>query len=260
MVVWLRSKAQDEQKTQHGEPGADETHSWQDECENCSKAHWVFFYIRMWKNDVDVFFLSVSTNKLNLTIDYLPALSFFLSSPFPFVVVVTDLSMCNRVRSGTVTSWTNRPNLRWLRALPSCSLSAVCVGKSTKLVAPARSSRTPATPWTLARHCHRDLRRYTAENHTHNYSIIQHGLAIFHFDICLHQRLSPDMLGDEGFFDLLSRFQSNRMDDQRCSIQDKGSRLSLNRGPESPPRAIRKCESIHSYMSTMILLVIWFPL
>uniref|UniRef100_A0AAY4APW0 G-protein-signaling modulator 2 n=1 Tax=Denticeps clupeoides TaxID=299321 RepID=A0AAY4APW0_9TELE len=27
-------------------------------------------------------------------------------------------------------------------------------------------------------------------------------------------------LGDEGFFDLLSRFQSNRMDDQRCSIQE----------------------------------------
>lgn len=54
------------------------------------------------------------------------------------------------------------------------------------------------------------------------------------------------MLGDEGFFDLLSRFQSNRMDDQRCSIQDKGSRLSLNSGPESPPRAIRKCKNSHS--------------
>uniref|UniRef100_A0A3Q1FRE2 G protein signaling modulator 2 n=1 Tax=Acanthochromis polyacanthus TaxID=80966 RepID=A0A3Q1FRE2_9TELE len=57
------------------------------------------------------------------------------------------------------------------------------------------------------------------------------------------KRLSPDMLGDEGFFDLLSRFQSNRMDDQRCSIQDRGSRLSLNSGPESPPRAIRKSVS-----------------
>ncbi|XP_029929535.1 G-protein-signaling modulator 2 isoform X2 [Myripristis murdjan] len=57
------------------------------------------------------------------------------------------------------------------------------------------------------------------------------------------KRVSPDMLGDEGFFDLLSRFQSNRMDDQRCSIQDKGSRLSLNSGPETPPRAIRKSVS-----------------
>uniref|UniRef100_A0A3P9CRJ9 G protein signaling modulator 2 n=1 Tax=Maylandia zebra TaxID=106582 RepID=A0A3P9CRJ9_9CICH len=60
------------------------------------------------------------------------------------------------------------------------------------------------------------------------------------------KRLSPDMLGDDGFFDLLSRFQSNRMDDQRCSIQDRGSRLSLNSGPESPPRTIRKCRSMQS--------------
>ncbi|KAM4605775.1 G-protein-signaling modulator 2 isoform 2-T2 [Polymixia lowei] len=57
------------------------------------------------------------------------------------------------------------------------------------------------------------------------------------------KRVSPDMLGDEGFFDLLSRFQSNRMDDQRCSIQDKGSRLSLNSGPETPPRSVRKSAS-----------------
>ncbi|XP_008332077.1 G-protein-signaling modulator 2 isoform X3 [Cynoglossus semilaevis] len=51
------------------------------------------------------------------------------------------------------------------------------------------------------------------------------------------KRVTPDVLGDEGFFDLLSRFQSNRMDDQRCSIQDKGSRLSLNGSPERPPKA-----------------------
>ncbi|XP_014872536.1 G-protein-signaling modulator 2 isoform X1 [Poecilia latipinna] len=57
------------------------------------------------------------------------------------------------------------------------------------------------------------------------------------------KRLSPEMLGDEGFFDLLSRFQSNRMDDQRCSVQDRGSRLSLNSGPDSPPRTIRKSVS-----------------
>ncbi|XP_015242204.1 PREDICTED: G-protein-signaling modulator 2 [Cyprinodon variegatus] len=57
------------------------------------------------------------------------------------------------------------------------------------------------------------------------------------------KRPSPDMLGDEGFFDLLSRFQSNRMDDQRCSIQDRGSRLSLNSGADSPPRTIRKSVS-----------------
>uniref|UniRef100_A0A665TGB8 G protein signaling modulator 2 n=1 Tax=Echeneis naucrates TaxID=173247 RepID=A0A665TGB8_ECHNA len=63
-------------------------------------------------------------------------------------------------------------------------------------------------------------------------------------------RLSPDLLGDEGFFDLLSRFQSNRMDDQRCSIQAKGSRLSMNSGPESPPRAIRKSVSESANISS----------
>ncbi|KAM9790811.1 G-protein-signaling modulator 2 isoform 1-T1 [Syngnathus typhle] len=65
-----------------------------------------------------------------------------------------------------------------------------------------------------------------------------------------HKRSSPDMLGDEGFFDLLTRFQSNRMDDQRCSIQEKGSsRLSLNGGPQSPPRIIRKSVSENTNVS-----------
>ncbi|XP_061835734.1 G-protein-signaling modulator 2 isoform X1 [Nerophis lumbriciformis] len=64
-----------------------------------------------------------------------------------------------------------------------------------------------------------------------------------------HKRSSPDMLGDEGFFDLLSRFQSNRMDDQRCSIREKGSRLSLHGGPASPPRALRKSVSESTNMS-----------
>ncbi|XP_067893692.1 G-protein-signaling modulator 2 isoform X2 [Heterodontus francisci] len=32
------------------------------------------------------------------------------------------------------------------------------------------------------------------------------------------KRMNSSMLGEEGFFDLLSRFQSNRMDDQRCSF------------------------------------------
>ncbi|XP_061550075.1 G-protein-signaling modulator 2 isoform X2 [Phycodurus eques] len=64
-----------------------------------------------------------------------------------------------------------------------------------------------------------------------------------------HKRSSPDMLGDEGFFDLLSRFQSNRMDDQRCSIREKGSRLSLNGGTESPPRIIRRSLSESANMS-----------
>ena len=33
------------------------------------------------------------------------------------------------------------------------------------------------------------------------------------------QKISPDMVDDEGFFELLSKFQSRRMDEQRCSIR-----------------------------------------
>ncbi|XP_051943150.1 G-protein-signaling modulator 2 isoform X2 [Hippocampus zosterae] len=59
-----------------------------------------------------------------------------------------------------------------------------------------------------------------------------------------HKRSGPDVLGDEGFFDLLTRFQSNRMDDQRCSVRDKGGcLLSLNGGCHSPPGIIRKSVS-----------------
>ncbi|KAJ8376166.1 hypothetical protein SKAU_G00067460 [Synaphobranchus kaupii] len=57
-------------------------------------------------------------------------------------------------------------------------------------------------------------------------------------------RDSPDMLGDEGFFDLLSRFQSNRMDDQRCSIQESRVALSVpSSPPSSPAPAIHKTHS-----------------
>uniref|UniRef100_A0A8C8D4B9 Uncharacterized protein n=1 Tax=Oncorhynchus tshawytscha TaxID=74940 RepID=A0A8C8D4B9_ONCTS len=50
-----------------------------------------------------------------------------------------------------------------------------------------------------------------------------------------------DTLGDEGFFDLLSRFQGSRMEDQRCSLLDDQSSLidplSLC---TTPPVAMRK--------------------
>ncbi|XP_018609093.1 G-protein-signaling modulator 2-like isoform X2 [Scleropages formosus] len=59
------------------------------------------------------------------------------------------------------------------------------------------------------------------------------------------KRASPDILGDEGFFDLLSRFQSNRMDDQRCSIQGGRSRLSAPSSPTSAPiRGMKKSQSL----------------
>lgn len=53
---------------------------------------------------------------------------------------------------------------------------------------------------------------------------------------------APDTLGDDGFFDLLTRFQGSRMDDQRCT-------LDANRPPdpsplcETPPIALRKSTS-----------------
>ncbi|KAM7161655.1 G-protein-signaling modulator 2 isoform 3-T7 [Macrochelys suwanniensis] len=46
---------------------------------------------------------------------------------------------------------------------------------------------------------------------------------------------SPDMTGDEGFFDLLSRFQSNRMDDQRCCFQEK-SRMTAAAASSTPSK------------------------
>lgn len=174
--MYFRSKTQDEQETQHGEPRADETHSRQDECENCTQSsllslltrHVLLLLLPHHASLPGNFFLEVSTNTVNLTIYRLPALCFFLSAPFPYLSFLCcgnqSLHVCQRVRSGTVISWTNRPNPHWVRALPSCSLSAVCVGRSTRLVAPVRSSRTPATPWTLARPRHRDLRRYAAQS------------------------------------------------------------------------------------------------
>ncbi|KAG2461555.1 GPSM2 protein, partial [Polypterus senegalus] len=56
---------------------------------------------------------------------------------------------------------------------------------------------------------------------------------------------STDILGEEGFFDLLSRFQSNRMDDQRCSIQTESNGiLGSVDTTSSTPRAMRKSHTI----------------
>ncbi|KTF87007.1 hypothetical protein cypCar_00041942 [Cyprinus carpio] len=60
---------------------------------------------------------------------------------------------------------------------------------------------------------------------------------------CLDKQYTPDTLGDDSFFDLLSRFQGNRMDDQRCSLQDGLSRVPAPSVPcETPPVALKKCE------------------
>ncbi|XP_078141634.1 G-protein-signaling modulator 2-like isoform X3 [Centroberyx gerrardi] len=59
---------------------------------------------------------------------------------------------------------------------------------------------------------------------------------------------SRDTLGEDGFFDLLSRFQGNRMDDQRCSLLDGQSRLPAQSSPSSTPpvaerKSILECET-----------------
>ncbi|XP_047443642.1 G-protein-signaling modulator 2-like isoform X2 [Mugil cephalus] len=52
---------------------------------------------------------------------------------------------------------------------------------------------------------------------------------------------SRDTVGEDGFFDLLSRFQGNRMDDQRCSLLDGPSHLPAHPSPSSTlPVAERK--------------------
>ncbi|KAM6398467.1 G-protein-signaling modulator 2 isoform 3-T3 [Pluvialis apricaria] len=52
---------------------------------------------------------------------------------------------------------------------------------------------------------------------------------------------SRETMADEGFFDLLSRFQSNRMDDQRCYFQEKNRFSAASVATSStPPKAMRK--------------------
>uniref|UniRef100_A0A8B9NSX4 G protein signaling modulator 2 n=1 Tax=Accipiter nisus TaxID=211598 RepID=A0A8B9NSX4_9AVES len=52
---------------------------------------------------------------------------------------------------------------------------------------------------------------------------------------------SRETMADEGFFDLLSRFQSNRMDDQRCYFQEKNRLSAASVATSStPPKTMRK--------------------
>lgn len=59
---------------------------------------------------------------------------------------------------------------------------------------------------------------------------------------------SHDTIGEDGFFDLLSRFQGNRLDDQRCSLLDSPSHLPTQPSPSSTPpvaerKSILECET-----------------
>ncbi|XP_068946567.1 G-protein-signaling modulator 2 isoform X1 [Petaurus breviceps papuanus] len=58
------------------------------------------------------------------------------------------------------------------------------------------------------------------------------------------RKISADTIGDEGFFDLLSRFQSNRMDDQRCCLKDKNCHMTSATTSSTPPKTKRKSLSV----------------
>ncbi|XP_063263728.1 G-protein-signaling modulator 2 isoform X2 [Prinia subflava] len=51
------------------------------------------------------------------------------------------------------------------------------------------------------------------------------------------KKSSRETVADEGFFDLLSRFQSNRMDDQRCCFQEKNRLAAASAATSSTPPA-----------------------
>uniref|UniRef100_A0A2R8ZL14 G protein signaling modulator 2 n=1 Tax=Pan paniscus TaxID=9597 RepID=A0A2R8ZL14_PANPA len=58
------------------------------------------------------------------------------------------------------------------------------------------------------------------------------------------KKISADTIGDEGFFDLLSRFQSNRMDDQRCCLQEKNCHTASTTPSSTPPKMMLKTPSV----------------
>lgn len=75
------------------------------------------------------------------------------------------------------------------------------------------------------------------------------------------QQGSQDTIGEDGFFDLLSRFQGNRLDDQRCSLLDSPSHLPTHSSPSStPPVAERKCElaPLCSHLCSHHIQVFWW--
>ncbi|CAO2599770.1 G-protein-signaling modulator 2 [Lemmus lemmus] len=56
------------------------------------------------------------------------------------------------------------------------------------------------------------------------------------------KKISADSIGDEGFFDLLRRFQSNRMDDQRCCLQN--CRSAPTAAASATPKVVKAPSSV----------------
>ncbi|XP_066209439.1 G-protein-signaling modulator 2 isoform X2 [Saccopteryx leptura] len=71
--------------------------------------------------------------------------------------------------------------------------------------------------------------------------------AIEHRAPSSQRKLSADTVGDEGFFDLLSRFQSSRMDDQRCCLQESrepAPSTAPGAAPATPPSGALTAPSV----------------
>uniref|UniRef100_A0A8C5L5U2 G-protein-signaling modulator 2 n=1 Tax=Jaculus jaculus TaxID=51337 RepID=A0A8C5L5U2_JACJA len=51
------------------------------------------------------------------------------------------------------------------------------------------------------------------------------------------RKISAETIGDEGFFDLLRRFQNNRLDDQRCCLQENACPTAKAASSTPPPPA-----------------------
>ena len=69
------------------------------------------------------------------------------------------------------------------------------------------------------------------------------------FLLLILQKLSADMVDDEAFFDLLSKFQSRRIDDQRCSFRPQGA----VGGAVAPPSQAAAAASGRQAMQTFIV-------
>ncbi|XP_059503792.1 G-protein-signaling modulator 2 isoform X3 [Stegostoma tigrinum] len=83
------------------------------------------------------------------------------------------------------------------------------------------------------------LNRFRGKNHKSNSSSAKALKDINDARVHVPQkRINPSMVGDEGFFDLLCRFQSNRMDDQRYSFTSSQKGLISNTPASSTPSKI----------------------
>ncbi|XP_072919523.1 G-protein-signaling modulator 2 [Hemitrygon akajei] len=61
------------------------------------------------------------------------------------------------------------------------------------------------------------------------------------------KKINSDLMGDEGFFDLLSQFQSNRMDDQRCSFTgNQNCAVKALPATSAPPKPLAHSKSVVS--------------